>query len=450
MFGIPGQGGAKRFAAAMLAAGAFAIAGPLAAAGTAVADQNGSAVATLGDFIHYGKVDVAGESGVAYGGTVALQDGGQTLAVYCIDLHHDTHSGVQYQETGWDQSTLSGNPDRGKIEWILQHSYPVVTPSALASAAGVNGGLDADQAAAATQAAIWHFSDHVTATPEDATAATVTTWLESNAQNVSEPAPSLALSPSSVAGHAGRLGPLTVATSAQSVSLGLSAPASVQLVDGSGRPVTTAVNGEKLYVDVPQGTAAGNAQVTGSAVTSLPVGRAFAAVDGSSQTMILAGTAPVSVSAQAQAQWAPKGAVPAANAATDCKKGGVDVALSNGGDQPWTAQVGGESVTVVPGATTTVFVKEKEGAAYRITVTGPNGFAKTFTGALTCKPTGGGSLPSASPTPAVSASPSSPGLAETGASSATPVIAGVGAGCVLLGGAAVFVMRKRARGRHSA
>ncbi|SEK94474.1 thioester domain-containing protein [Streptacidiphilus jiangxiensis] len=442
MLGISSRGGAVRIAAGLVSAGAIAL-GTLAVGGTAHADQNGSATATLGDFIHAGAIDVDGHQ--AYGGTVALQDGGQQLAVYCIDLHHDTHNGVQYQETGWAQSTLSQNPNRGKIQWILQHSYPVVSPSVLAGDINV-ASLSADQAAAATQAAIWFYSDNANAVPEDQNANALASWLEKNAQDSAEPAPSLALSPASVAGRGGKLGPVTVTTSGSSVDLSLSAPAGVTLVDGTGKPVTTAVNGEKLYVDVPQGTAAGSAEVDATTTTALPVGRAFKAVDGSSQTMILAGTAPVSVKAVAQAQWAPQGPVPAANAKEDCKQGGVDVTLTNGGDQPWTASVGSLKVTVAPGATKTVLVKEKEGQKYTITVTGPN-FSKTFTGALTCKPTGGSHLPTTKPTPSPSAS--HPPLAETGASSATPVIAGVGAGFVLVGGAAVFLLRKR-RGRHTA
>ncbi|WP_165845740.1 thioester domain-containing protein [Streptacidiphilus pinicola] len=442
MFGISARGGATRFAAGLVSVGALAL-GTLTGVGTAHADQNGGAVATLGDFVHAGAIDIGGNT--TYGGTVALQDGGQQLAVYCIDLHHETQAGVQYQETGWAQSTLSQNPDRGRIQWILQHAYPVVSPATLAGDIGASGLTD-DQAAAATQAAIWHFSDHVDAQPEDQAAAKLTGWLEQNAQDTAEPAPSLALSPASVAGRSGKLGPVTVTTSASSVDVALTGASGVQLVDGAGKPVTSAVNGEKLYVDVPKGTAAGSTEIDATTTTALPVGRAFKAVDGSSQTMILAGTAPVSVKAAAQAQWAPQGAVPAAFAKEDCKQGGVDVTLTNGGDQPWAAKVGTLAVTVAPGATKTVLVKEKEGQKYTITVTGPN-FTRTFTGALTCKPTGGSHLPTGKPTP--SASPSHPPLAETGASSSTPVIAGVGAGCVLVGGAAVFVLRKR-RGRHSA
>ncbi|MHA6765542.1 Cys-Gln thioester bond-forming surface protein [Streptacidiphilus sp. PAMC 29251] len=457
MFGIPGRG-VVRLGAALLATGAFA-AGALTTATAASADQNGSAVATLGDILHGQSVQIPHE-GQGSAGTVALKEDGQSLEVYCIDLYHGTHSGVKYGETGWDQSVLSDNPDRGKIQWILEHSYPVLSASQLAQEAGV-GSLTQDEAAAATQIAIWHFSDKTDAISKDKTTTAVAGWLEQNATNVSEPAPSLALSPASVAGQSGdKLGPITVTTNAKSVDLKFTAPSGVQLVDGSGQAVTSAGNNDKLYVKVPAGADAGTAQLSASTTTSLPVGRAFKALKGNSQTMILAGTAPVQVKAAATAQWAPKGPVPAANATEDCKQGGLDVTVTNGGDQPWTAQIGDKSVTVAAGATETVLVPVKEGATYNVTVTGPNGFSKTFTGALKCQPTGGGTT-SASPSPSTTAtasasvsavatpSPSaSGGLAETGASSSTPIIAGVGALLVVVGGGAVFFLRKQ-RGTHA-
>ncbi|MFC1436129.1 Cys-Gln thioester bond-forming surface protein [Streptacidiphilus sp. N1-3] len=450
-----------RIAAALLATGAFA-AGALTAATSASADQNGSAVATLGNVLHGQTVNIPHE-GQGAAGTVALKEDGQSLEVYCIDLYHGTRSGVKYQETGWDQSVLSDNPDRGKIQWILEHSYPVLSTSDLAKEAGV-GNLSQDEAAAATQIAIWHFSDKTDATSKDSTTTAVANWLEQNATNVSEPAPSLALSPASVAGQSGdKLGPITVTTNAKSVDLKFTAPSGVQLVDGNGQAVTSAGNNDKLYVKVPAGADAGTAQLSASTTTSLPVGRAFKALKGNSQTMILAGTAPVQVNAAATAQWAPKGPVPAANATEDCKQGGLDVTVTNGGDQPWTAQIGDKSVTVAPGASETVLVPVKEGDTYNVTVTGPNGFSKSFTGALKCQPTGGGGTPSATPSDTATASASasssvsaaatpSPsatgGLAETGASSSTPIIAGVGAALVVIGGGVVLFLRKQ-RGSHA-
>ena len=446
--------GIARLSAVLLATG-LAAAGTVAIA-SAAPSNGGGEVATLGNFINYGRVAISGPQGNEQvdGGTVALNFGGQSVSVYCIDLYHDTQNGVQYTETDWNKSTLSGNPNAGKIQWILNNSYPDLTVSQLETETGISG-LNANSAAAGTQAAIWHYSDNVTATPANGTAEELTTWLESHATTAAEPTPSLQLSPASVAGKSGeKIGPVTVTTSANSVNLQLTAPSGVTVVDSKGQSATTASNGEQLFFDVPAGAAAGSAQLTASTTTTVPVGRAFAAIDGTSQTMILAGTAPVSVSAVASAQWAPQGVIPAANATASCTKGGVEVTLTNAGDQPWTTTVGGQSVTVQGGATTTVLVKVAEGAAYDITVTGPNGFSKEFKGALECKPTKPGSpSASASATPAASTSASSSAspvagggnLASTGSSSATPVIGGVGAALVLIGGGTVFFLRKRGR-----
>jgi TQXA domain-containing protein/LPXTG-motif cell wall-anchored protein len=444
--------GIARLSAVLLATG-LAAAGTVATA-AAAPSGGGADVATLGDFIHYGRVAISGPQGdeQADGGTVGLNMGGQSLAVYCIDLYHDTHNGVQYTETDWNKSTLSGNPNAGKIQWILNNSYPDLTVSQVESETGVQG-LTEDSAAAATQAAIWHYSDNVTATPQGQAAQALTTWLETNATTTAEPTPTLQISPASVAGKSGeKIGPVTVTTSANSVALQLTAPSGVTVVDSKGQPATTASNGEQLFFDVPAGAAAGSAQLTASTTTTVPVGRAFAAIDGTSQTMILAGTAPIAASAVASAQWAPMGVIPAANATASCSKGGVEVTLTNAGDQPWTTTVGGQSVTVQGGSSTTVLVKVAEGAAYDITVTGPNGFSKEFKGALECKPTTPGgptATPSApassSATPSASASPVGGKLASTGTSSATPIMGGVGAALILIGGGTVFFLRKRGR-----
>lgn len=338
-----------RFGAVLLLAGA-AVGGTLAGAGSAVA-ADGSSVATLGSFEHDQNVNIPGE-GEGGAGTVALWYQGRQLTVYCIDIKHPTHNGVQYTETDWAASTLSSNPDAGKIQWILDHSYPSVSASALASEAQLTGGLSQDEAAAGTQIAIWHYSDGVDATSSDPRTSALAAWLEQHAVQESQPQPSLQLSPSSAAGTTGgRVGPITVSTSASSVSLQLTAPAGVSLSNSSGQPVRTAVNNEQLYLNVPAGTAPGDAKVSASATTDIPVGRAFTPVNGLSQTMILAGTSPVSVSAVAQAQWAAaSGAVPAANATEDCTKGGVDVTLTNAGGQAWTTTLSGQSVTVPAGA----------------------------------------------------------------------------------------------------
>lgn len=98
----------------------------------------------------------------------------------------------------------------------------------------------------------------------------------------------------------------------------------------------------------------------------------------------------------------------------------------------------------------TVPVGEDE--AYDFTITGPGGFSENFKGVLDCE-TAGTPAPGddtttqtgSEPTPAPAAStPGTEGdLAATGGSSATPVIAGVAIALVVLGGGAVFMLRRK-------
>jgi len=264
-----------------------------------------------------------------------------------------------------------------------------------------------------------------------------------------------------VSGRSGeRLGPVTVHTNAGEVSVTPPADSAsgVKVTDKSGQPLTAAVNGAQLYFDVPEGAADGSASLTVQATTSVPVGRAFASVT-KSQTMILAGSSDSTVSATATATWAKQGAIPAVSAQKNCAKGGVDVTASNKGDEAFTFELAGKEYTVEAGKSETVTVPVAEDQAYDITVTGPEGFSKTFKGVLDCKTSGsgnggnGGGLdtqtegqPTPAPAPATSGGSSAGAtgdLAETGGSSATPVIAGVAVALVVVGGGAVFFLRKR-------
>lgn len=468
-----------RMSAVMLAS-SMLIGGGLAFAGTAAADggQGDGNVAVLGGIIHGGRVDILDGSGQAprhlEGGTIQLKLGGAELQTYCIDINHDTSGGTKYTETDWDHSVLSQKKaELGKIRWILQHAYPVVDPATLGGKTGVS--LDDDTAAAATQAAIWHFSDGVDAHPENSAADTVTKWLEAQAEQnggVQEPLPSLQLSPDSVSGNSGeKVGPITVSTSADKVDLALDAAAKaagVSIVNESGQAAATAANGDKLYFDVPAGAPAGQGAITASTTTEIEVGRVFGPVDKASQTLILAGTSTVPVSASATGAWAPKahrGPVPAVTFEKDCVAGGIQVTATNSGDEDFTFTLSGETHTVQPGKSETILVKVAEDQKYDIKIEGPAGYGPWETsGVLDCHTssttggTAGGSTPSATPSASPSPAPSQSaatgatgttgssttgGLAETGSSSATPVIAAVAAVLVVIGGGVVFFLRKR-------
>ncbi|MEU8353849.1 LAETG motif-containing sortase-dependent surface protein, partial [Streptomyces sp. NPDC048845] len=268
-----------------------------------------------------------------------------------------------------------------------------------------------------------------------------------------EPKASLSLDPPAVSGKPGdRLGPIKVNTNADSVTVeAAGAAGGVQVVDKDGKAVTSAANGSELFFDVPADAPAGSAAATVKATTKVEVGRAFAS-ESKSQTQILAGSSESTVTATATAEWAKAGPVPAVSAEKNCSAGGVDITASNKGDEPFTFELGGQKHTIEAGKSETVTIPVKEDQPYEFTITGPNGFEKKFSGVLDCETTGtGGGEPSSEPSPAT-AGGSAGGddttggegdLAETGSSSATPMIAGIAGALVLVGGAAVFLVRRK-------
>lgn len=453
--------GISRLAASVVATG-LVIAGSLTGAGSAAADDapqhQGGATAVLdglktfdGAVLHADGKDQKLPAGL-FEMTV---DGGGKLKTYCIDIHNPTQDQAKYLETPWSQTSLGGNENAGRIRWILEHSYPQVDDlSALAKAAGT-GPLTEQTAAAGTQVAIWRYSDNADVDASDGQAEKLADWLQKSATDTAEPKASLALDPPAVSGRSGeRLGPVTVRTNAGQVSVAPPADSAsgIKVTDKNGKPVTTAANGAEVYFDVPAGSADGSAALTVQATTSVPVGRAFAGVT-RSQTQILAGSSESTVSAGATATWAKKGAMPALSAKKNCAKGGVDVTASNEGDEAFTFELAGVKHTIEAGKSETVTVPVAEDQAYDFTITGPNGFTKTFKGVLDCKTSGSttGGLdtqtadqPSTTTATAGGSSTGPEGdLAETGSSNATPVIAGVAIALVVIGGGAVFFLRRR-------
>ncbi|WP_212910146.1 Cys-Gln thioester bond-forming surface protein [Streptomyces sp. TS71-3] len=449
--------GVTRFAAATLVSG-LVVAGTIAAAGTSAADeapqQHGGATATIGGLKTFGDAvihDHGTNEKVSAGLFEMTVDNGGTLQTYCIDIHNPTQKDAKYQETPWSGTSLNGNPDAGRISWILQNSYPQVNDlAALAKKAGAKT-LSEQDAAAGTQVAIWRYSDKADVDAVSPAAEKLADYLEEHAQSVAEPKASLTLEPPAVSGHVGeKLGPVTVRTNAGQVTVTPpmdAAVSGVKIVDRNGKPVTTAVNGSQLFFDVPQSAQDATATLTVQASTTVPVGRAFAS-DTRSQTQILAGSSESTVSAAATADWAKKGPIPALSAEKNCDRNGVDITATNEGDQPFTFQLMGLEHTIAAGKSETVTVPLQEDQAYDFAIKGANGFEKHFKGVLDCKTrSDSGMQPMSQPSPAsaggVSGGISGGDLAETGSSSATPLIAGIAIALVVIGGVAVFLVRKK-------
>lgn len=449
--------GFARLAAATLVSGLLA-AGALATAGTAVADETpqneGGATATMGGLKTYGAAvihDAGSDEQVSAGLFEMSVEGGGTLQTYCVDIHNPTQPYAKYQETPWSGTSLNGNKDAGKIRWILQNSYPQVNDlAALAAKAGASG-LTEEDAAAGTQVAIWRYSDGADVDAVDPQAEKLADYLEKSARNLAEPAASLTLDPPAVSGRAGeRLGPVTVHTNADSVTVTPPTDATangVKVVGENGKKVTSVADGSRIYFDVPEEAPDGSAALSVEASTTVPVGRAFTS-ETRSQTQILAGSSESTVSATATASWATKGAIPALSAEKNCAKGGVDITAANEGDETFTFALMGVEYTIEAGKSRTVTIPLQEDQAYDFTIKGPDSFEKRFKGVLDCATegsAGGDSTQTLSePSPALAGTtPTDVNLAETGSSNATPLIAGIAIALVVVGGAALLIVRKK-------
>lgn len=457
--GFRRSAGTARLAAAATVSGLVA-AGALSGAGTAAADgtpqTQGGATATINGLKTYGEAVIhedGGDQRVEAGLFEMSVDGGGTLQTYCVDLHNPTQRDAHYQETPWSGTSLGANKDAGKISWILRHSYPQVNDlAALARQAGA-GTLTEQDAAAGTQVAIWRYSDGARVDAVDPQAEKLADYLQKSARDLDEPQASLTLDPPAVSGRpGGLLGPVTVHTNAGTVAVSPPADAAtsgVRITDRTGKEITSAKDGSRLYFDIPGDTSAGTAQLTVQASTTVPVGRAFAS-DSHSQTQVLAGSSESTVSATATATWAAEGAIPQLSARKNCAQGGVDIVAANKGDKPFTFELMGADHTIPAGTSRTVTVPLQEDQAYDFTITGPHGFSRRFTGVLDCKTQGTITTQTAKvpnePSPAsVGGGTTAPDtdLAATGGSAITPLIAGVAIGFVVIGGAVLVVLRKR-------
>ncbi|NED99014.1 thioester domain-containing protein [Phytoactinopolyspora halotolerans] len=222
-------------------------------------------------------------------------DDGALLQTYCVELHvpiDPEHTG--YEEVPWDAYPNPDSPfhqNRDKVNWILHHSYPAVDLAGIEQAVEheFDGGLSVEEAVAATQASVWHFSDGANLDEDDPTqrrgrhsgADVVALYQyltgEENVGIGEEPEPELALDPAALAGETGTLiGPFTVSTSAEAAQLSSQLPEGVELVDGDSQQLGDEVtDGSEIYVDVPEDAEDGAGTLTLETDVALSLGRLF-------------------------------------------------------------------------------------------------------------------------------------------------------------------------------
>ncbi|MEU0935968.1 Cys-Gln thioester bond-forming surface protein [Embleya sp. NPDC059267] len=329
------------------------------------------------------------------------------VLVYCIDLDTTVQDQAEYREGTWGESWLQDTAKVAKINWVLNNSYPKTADlDALAKTAGLplHKGrgkdkdkkfydLDAAEAVAATQAAIWHYSNGVDASSsndEDVNALYAYLTGPANKGLATEPGAALELSPTTKSGNDSDtpgVGPITVTTSGTdpvAVKLDGNVPAGASLVGKDGNPINTAANGTELYVKAPK--TPGETKISATTKAGINIGRVFLGKNRKhTQTLITAGSQPFSASASAQVKWSHQPVpVPSSAAKEDCVEGGVTVTLKNSGDGPADFKVNGTTVKVPPSSTKTHFVKVAEDTDYTIKVTGPGNYSQTYTNKLDC------------------------------------------------------------------
>ncbi|MBA8929030.1 TQXA domain-containing protein/LPXTG-motif cell wall-anchored protein [Kutzneria viridogrisea] len=253
------------------------------------------------------------------------------VLTYCVELNVEIDGKVKMTEVPWDKypydPSQHGAPgfkqNSQLINWVLQNSYPNVTPDALGAAitkAGgtLHDGLNAHEAITATQAAIWHLSDGAdldenNATPYNGAEAGADVvaaykYLLKNAKAVQEPTPGLSLLPSEKTGKTGELiGPFTVKTTASKVDLSKNLPNGVTLTDKDGKAIDKVVDGTEIYVKVPADAKEGNGGFSVDAEAHLKAGRLFVGADAKgnalTQSLIVAKPTDVKLHQEAKANW---------------------------------------------------------------------------------------------------------------------------------------------------
>jgi TQXA domain-containing protein len=259
-------------------------------------------------------------------------DDGTKVRTYCVEIDVPLDFGQDLVEQEWDnfpneESSFSENSD--KINFVLANGFPVRSTAELTRTLkneGVSlndGSLSVQEAVAATQAAVWSFSDDADLDREDPVPGDARAGQDVLAlfdlltgpgnTGLDEGANDLSVAPRTQAGEAGeRIGPFEVRTNGTVEKLATNLPEGVRVTDAEGRELNAnqVVSGSKLFFDVPEDQDAGSASFRLTALANGDSGRLFVGEDydeNASQSLIVASGEEVEVNAQVKANWVASG-----------------------------------------------------------------------------------------------------------------------------------------------
>ncbi|MEU3650226.1 thioester domain-containing protein [Lentzea sp. NPDC034063] len=250
---------------------------------------------------------------------------------YCVELPTPLKDGDNLRETPWGthpnpKSKFPANA--GKVLWVLTNSFPGISMDEVKTKWGSQ--FSKEETIAATQTAIWHFTDGAELDTNDGRNkqdvkdlyAKLVEQAEKN-EIKDQPKPTLEIEPVSQSGKAGeKIGPFKVTTTASEVKLTANLPEGVTITDAAGNPLAVQKKDDKLavqgtgdkvsefFVNVPAGAKDGQASFKLSAEATLQVGRLFIAKDKAdngetkkSQSLVVAQPSKAKVEKEAKADW---------------------------------------------------------------------------------------------------------------------------------------------------
>jgi TQXA domain-containing protein/LPXTG-motif cell wall-anchored protein len=258
-----------------------------------------------------------------------LEDGTK-LQTYCIEINTNLDRKHGLVEQPWDSYPKADSPfnkNAAKINWVLHNGFPVVGAEALTQTltnggATLDDGIDQKEAIAATQAAVWHFSDGTDLDvknplpkgPEDAKADVVALYEyltgDANVGIGEQPTPALEISPADASGKVGeKVGPFTVTTNGTVDKLTTALPDGVKVVDVNGKALAAEAikNGTQVFLDIPTGTAKGEGTFELTATAGVDTGRLFIGenyAQNPTQALIVAKAEKTEITAAAGGNWA--------------------------------------------------------------------------------------------------------------------------------------------------
>lgn len=306
-------------------------------------------------YMNFYYLDEEGKSGRKTTVLFSVEIGGKTYRAYCLESTVTTRFGEARVGT-WEEfpgtNNFKDDPQvREKVAWIVANSYPTVPLDQLAERIG-QPGLTEAEAVAATQAAIWTYTDGYSARGfsqsgnkqgPDAQASvrpmallqyltgTANTGLSE--QRVRAPQFQIEAGDASAA-EANLIGPLSVTTD-QTVALEYAGEGSIVNRDGTPYDLRQVENGAQLYIK-PEGSTSGSgtftAKVSGYDVAGkLVIIPKDARPEDHGQTIILMESQPATRAVQAPFNWEKTAAPPVpGNGEEVTSRGQIPPAEDNG------------------------------------------------------------------------------------------------------------------------